>query len=59
MNGYFLIYVFNIGFDDLWCFSLYKKIKLQHFFLKKSHFTFTELFGVCLESVQKCHVKAG
>lgn len=32
MNGYFLIYVFNIGFNDLWCFSLYKeKIKQQHF----------------------------
>lgn len=32
MNGYFLIYVFNIGFNDLWCFSLYKKNKTAAFF---------------------------
>lgn len=53
MNGYFLIYVFNIGFNDLWCFSLYKKIKQQHFLQKKSHFTFMEIFSVRLESVQE------
>lgn len=32
MNGYFIIYVFNIGINELWCFSLYKNKKLH--FLK-------------------------
>ena len=27
MNGYFIIYVFNIGINKLWCFSLYKNKK--------------------------------
>lgn len=50
MNGYFLIYVFNIGFNDLWCFSLYKKIKQQHFLKKNSlyiHGDIQCLSGIC------------
>ena len=27
MNGYFIIYVFNIGINKLWCFSFYKNKK--------------------------------
>lgn len=42
MNGYFLIYVFNIGFNDLWCFSLYKINKNSSIFL---NFTLTDVLS--------------